>query len=204
MYQQMISYVEDFLEKTDINASCLAKRFPFRNRFEHTLRVYEWAKRINEVENGERDIVEIAAIFHDVGKGVAGSRPHGEAGAEICREYLQNINYPENKINAVTEAIRKHSMKDLPAEDLSLEERILIDADLLDEVGALSVLWDALDQGADANPSYYAVYERIHNNFMQLKGRIGALKTKEGHRLYEQRIEFLSSFLNELKYELGI
>lgn len=203
MDQQMMDYVREYFEKTDPNATELKKVFPFRNRFEHSLRVYEWAKRINEVEKGDVDIVEIAALFHDIGKGVKSDRPHAETGAEICGEYLTARGFHREKTKRIMMAIGLHSSKELPENALAIEEKIIIDADLLDELGAMCVLWDAMDAGITKNSSYDQLYEQILERQEERKKGIKNMKTGEGRRLYQERLDFLGSFLQNLLYELG-
>ena len=179
-------------------------RFPFRNRFEPTLRVYKWAERINSVEKGNEEVVMISAIFHDVGKSINGDTNHAEESAKICRDYLLDQGFDLDFVERVTNVIRVHSSKEMPAEDLSLEERILIDADTLDETGALTVLWDSVDTGAKKEQSYLIVYNRVAEALEHKKGDLKRLKTDEGRRLYHERNEFLESCIRNLEYELGM
>lgn len=204
MYEDMINYVKNILENTDSKATELKTVFPFRNRFEHSMRVYKWAKRINEVEKADEEVISIAAIFHDVAKGMNGGRNHAEAGAEICREYLRKVNYDINKSEMVVQAVRNHSSKDMPISELSLEDRVIIDADILDELGAITVLWDSIAVGMKEYPTYEKVYNRLVPVLQQEKTGYESLKTEYGKKLFKERIEFLETFLENLKYELGI
>lgn len=204
MYKDMLDYVKEYLSNTDLKAGKSQKLFPFRNRFEHTLRVWEWAKRINKVEKGDEEIIDIAAIFHDIGKGEEGEKPHALISAELCRKYLKSAGFNEDKIDRITSAVRRHSSKHLIADELSLEERIIMDADLLDEAGAMCVLWDSMHQGAQENASYYKTYASLQNHYEERARGIKLLKTSEGKRLYEERISFLKLFLDNLRYELGM
>ena len=43
------------------------KSQPFRNRFEHTMRVLKWADRLHKIEGGDFEIIKFAILFHDVG-----------------------------------------------------------------------------------------------------------------------------------------
>ncbi len=201
MYENMLHYVKDFLEKTSIGA---APKFPFRDRFEHTLRVYKWALRINEVEQGDTEILSIAAIFHDIGKWVKSDQPHASVGAELCGEYLKAARYPEDKRIRVVNAIRHHSSKSAQDLDLSLEDKILIDADLLDEVGALAIAWDCMATGLEENASYLKACEKLKDVYGQLCKQKPWLRTPTGAKLFQERLDFLQLFIKNLEYELGL
>lgn len=204
MYEEMINYVRDFLEKTDSKATQLKTVFPFRNRFEHSMRVYKWAKRINEIEKGDEEVISIAAIFHDVAKGINGGKNHGEVGAKICKEYLQEINFDKRKTEMIVQAIRNHSKYYKSNMELSLEDKIIMDADALDEVGALTILWDSMATGMEDDPSYTKVYYRLLSVLERRRRYRRTLRTEYGRKLYAERTEFLEEFIKNLKYELGI
>ncbi|WP_418283146.1 HD domain-containing protein [Halorubrum sp. DTA98] len=105
-------------------------------RFNHIRNVIELATEIAVAEGADVDVVRVAAVFHDVAKLEADQDVHAEAGARVAREYLQSRgNYPESFIEEVCGAIIDHSYTgDL--EDVPLESRCLIEADILDKVGA--------------------------------------------------------------------
>ena len=204
MYQDMIQYVKEFFEHNSPKASNLPVRYPFRKRFDHIMRVYKWAQRINEVENGDEQVLYTAAIFHDIGKAVGGELPHALISAEICEDYLKASSFPADKIEKVLQAVRLHSSKDDTSLNLNLEDKILMDADLCDEVGATAVLWDNMAIALEDAPDYLKAYERHLEYYHKLELLKNQLKTPTGKRFYEERLSFLGRFINELKYELGL
>src|SRR5574341_119148 len=62
------------------------KSQPFRNRFEHTMRVLTWAHRLHEVEGGDFDIITFAILFHDTGW--SDTVDHALIGAELAEKFL--------------------------------------------------------------------------------------------------------------------
>ena len=204
MYEDMIHYVKEFLQNADAKAALSSSKFPFRDRFDHTLRVYKWALRINEVEKGDEEILSIAAIFHDVGKWVKNNKPHALVGSEICDTYLRNISYPEAKRTRVVNAIKYHSSKSREDLDLTLEDKILMDADMLDEVGATAVLWDSMATALQKEGSYFKAYQRHVKFFKSLDNHKKYIKTATGAKLYQERLDFLELFIDQLEFELGI
>ena len=204
MYEEMIEYVRMYLEQDDIDTTDLLVRYAFRSRFDHILRVYAWAMRIIEVEPGDREVVAVSAIFHDIGKVVKREIPHAEAGALICGEYLDNIGFPEEKKQKIVNTIRFHSSKLMDQSLLTYEQKILIDADLLDEVGATAVLWDSMAVALGDKPGYLKAYQRHCEFYHKLKKYRELLKTDYGRLLYDGRLSVLYNFIKELEYELGI
>ena len=98
MRDDIVSFVRSYFDSHDPIATDLQERYPFRRRFGHCLRCSAWARRIATEEGGDIEIVETAALFHDIGK--SGSLPHndhGAAGAIICAEYLKSIAFDASK-----------------------------------------------------------------------------------------------------------
>ncbi|MGI6149589.1 MAG: HD domain-containing protein [Firmicutes bacterium] len=172
---------------------------PFRDRFTHTLRVLKWAERLQELEGGDLEVIRTAALFHDVGWDPG--RPHETVGAEITQDYLTEHGFPAEKVAAVVEAVAHHNHRDSPG-PFSKETLILQDADFLDEVGVLTIVWDSMRVALQKEPSYEAAYERARKTFAQLEGWKHWLRTPSGRKLYEEQLGVLGQCLEWLKYEL--
>jgi len=105
-------------------------------RFNHILNVVDIATTIAKREGANVDVTRVAALFHDIAKLEAEQDLHAEAGARIAREYLTaHGEYPDSFVEQVCRAVEEHSYQgDLG--DLPLETQCLIEADVLDKVGA--------------------------------------------------------------------
>ncbi len=178
------------------------KQFPFRDRFEHTLRVVAWARRLLRVEAADESITLIAAIFHDAGYGRCPNDDHAIVSAEICHAYLKTQGFDARTISRITYLVAMHSEKRQPKAEASPELNVLIDADLLDETGSLCALWDSMDEGAQLQPSYNKTYYRIEEAYTRLHAKQDRMRTAEGLRQYKQNLAHLRSFLDSLRYEL--
>ena len=122
------------------------------------MRVYRWAIRLQSKLGGDLDVIVLAALLHDIGWD--NDRPHSEVSAEIAVEYLDSIGIDSDTITKVGEIIMLHEDKDTE-KDLSLECRIVMDADLLDEVGAVGIMWDCMATALEEEGSYKRAYYRI-------------------------------------------
>lgn len=173
--------------------------YSFRSRYEHIMRVYRWAIKLQAKEGGDLEIIALAALLHDVGW--AKDRPHEEVSAEIAVEYLVEQGLDEVLIGRVGDIILRHPDKDTE-EELSLECRIVMDADLLDEVGAMSVLWDSMATACEDGASYKQAYYRIKNYYKINQPKIRRCKTAAGRLEYTKRMKCIEEFINELEREL--
>ncbi len=147
------------------------------------------------------DVIVLAALLHDIGWDVSGERDHAEVGAELAVEYLDSIGVEPEIICRVGEIIMIHEEKDTDA-DLSLECQIVMDADLLDEVGAVSVLWDAMATACEDEPSYKKAYYRIKEYYRKNKPKIRRCKTDTARAEWTKRMQLIESYLAQVEKEL--
>ncbi|MBQ8913226.1 MAG: HD domain-containing protein, partial [Lachnospiraceae bacterium] len=160
---------------------------------------YRWAIKLQAKLGGDIDIIALAALLHDIGWD--SERPHEEVGAELAVEFLDSIGVEPEIIKRVGEIIMIHEDKDTEAE-LSLECKIVMDADLLDEVGAVSVIWDAMATACEDEASYKKAYYRIKNYYRINKPKIRRCKTDAARAEYTKRMQLLDSYINQLEKEL--
>ncbi len=193
-YANVIEFVK---KKIAVNGR--PPNYPFRDRFEHTMRVYRWAIKLQAKVGGDLDIIALAALLHDVGW--EEGREHGEVGAEIAVEYLDSIGIDPVKIGRIGEIIRIHEDKDT-TDELSLECQVVMDADLLDEVGAVSVLWDSMATACEDGANYKKAYYRIKDYYKGNKPKIRRCKTEAARLEFDKRMKMLEDFLFQLEKEL--
>jgi uncharacterized protein len=119
-------------------------------RHNHILNVVDLAEEIARKEGADVDVVRVGALFHDIAKLDADQDVHAEEGARVAREYLNSRGeFPQSFVDEVCRAVRDHSYQgDLT--DLPLETRCLIEADLLDKVGANGTALMLLRMGYEA------------------------------------------------------
>ena len=192
------SEVIEFVKKT-ASENGRPNLYPFRNSYEHTMRVYRWAIRLQTKLGGDLDVIVLAALLHAVGW--EDERPHNEVSAEIAVEYLDSIGVDPALITKVGEIILQHSDKDTERE-LSIEAKIVMDADLLDEVGAIGIMWDCMATALEDEASYKRAYYRIKDFYRKNKPKIRRCKTEAARAEYVKRMQLIENYIYQLEKEL--
>ena len=179
------------------------KEYLFREKYSHTKRVFEWAKRLLQTEKADGDVLLYAAIFHDVGYTVSPAE-HGKHSSEICKSYLSENGFDNEFIERVSECILNHDNKELlRGDNTSKEVILLIEADCLDESGAMSILRDALSEGFSGDTSYSKVYQRLLNRQIMRPVCDLFCVTETAKKIWLEKQKLYFSFIDSLKIDLG-
>ena len=123
-------YVKNIYEKND----------PAHD-FMHIMRVYKNAEKICKLEGVDRKLVLVSVLLHDIVKKTDSdkrSKSSADLSADKAILILKKLQFSENEIVIVAEAIRNHSFTKGKA-STSIEGRILQDADRLDALGAVGI-----------------------------------------------------------------
>jgi putative nucleotidyltransferase with HDIG domain len=79
-------------------------------------------------------LIEIACLLHDIGRDAElEGEDHGDAGARISATILLDSEFTHEEQNLILRCIKNHC-KELPEEDLTMEEKITITADSASKV----------------------------------------------------------------------
>ncbi|SDZ89250.1 uncharacterized protein SAMN04488065_1049 [Haloplanus vescus] len=154
-FEAMKDFVADYLAASVENEDDGGRMrwYPWHSaeyRFNHTLNVVELAADIARREGADVDVVRVAALFHDIAKLEAEQERHADEGARVAREYLTTRgDYPQSFVDQVTQSVREHSYQG-PLADVSLETQCLIEADILDKVGANGAVLMLLRMGYES------------------------------------------------------
>jgi len=171
-------------------------------RHNHILNVVELATEIAQKEGADVDITRVAALFHDVAKLEADQELHAEAGARVARKYLESRGeYPESFITAVCRAIEHHSYHG-DISDLPLESQCLLEADLLDKVGANGTALMLLRMGYEARTHMDAdeMVERVLERGCEAADRV---TSNTAESIAHQRLKRVSWFHEWLQEEIA-
>ena len=167
-----------------------------------------WVERLLDTPEAckiDKDAVLTAAVFHDVGySALDNTKSHAENSADIFDEYAINNDFDNSKSDFISYLIRNHSSKELMfAEGTPMELIILMEADLLDETGAMAIVWDCMAEGAETEQSFVKAYEHIIN----YSGKIlenNPMFTQKAKEFWSEKQKLVSEFIRYLAFDLAV
>ncbi len=80
---------------------------------------------------------------------------------------------------------------------------VLMEADLLDETGALSIVWDCMLEGSQE----IQTFDKTYSHILKYTGKdltVNPMVTKKAKEFWEAKQSLVQGFLNHLSYDLGI
>jgi uncharacterized protein len=187
--------------------------------FDHVQRVLAVAERLAEASGADLEIVRAAALLHDASgaaPGADGQRAeHEQASAAFARQVLQADGWPDERIQQVEACIRAHRYRGSEP-PVSLEAKVLFDADKLDVLGAFGIartLGYAQQAGQPAyhppSASFLAMgqlesgepHSAYHEYLFKLRKVADLLHTDEARRMAAVRLPLLHAFFAQLAAE---
>ena len=185
--------------------------------YRHVLRVVGNALVIAEKEGADLEIVEAAALLHDlhrvIEKKTGRIRVPEEETIPLAEKLLEKTGFPSRKTEQVLEVIKTKKSRSFSKEgtvEQSLEAQILSDADELDALGAIGVARAFMHGTEHGRPAYTpgedledreydstqrtSTIRHFHDKLLKLKDN---MKTKTGKEMAEHRHDFLEVYLKE-------
>jgi uncharacterized protein len=190
--------------------------------FDHVLRVYRLVERIALEEGADLEILRAAALLHDaegsatVG-GDDGRLEHHHASAAFARQILEAEGWQAERIAQVEHCIRAHRFRDESEQPLTLEAKVLFDADKLDVIGAIGIARTIAFDVVVGQPIYAEPSEQFlrtgqkvegephssyHEYLFKLRKIKDRLHTPTARALAEDRHRFLEEFFTRLPAEI--
>ena len=171
-------------------------------RYNHILNVAELAAEIAENEGANVDVTRVSALFHDIAKLEADQDVHAEAGARVAREYLRSrTDYPDSFITQVCNAVEEHSYEGDLA-NVALETRCLMEADLLDKVGANGTTLMLLRMGYESR-THMDANEMVGRVLERGEDAISRVRSDTAESIAHQRIKRVRWFKEWLEEEIA-
>lgn len=174
---------------------------PFNYRWEHVQRVVQVALWLAERTGADPEVVEAAAWLHDIRKGEPN---HGKIGAAEAEAFLQQADFPPEKIARVVDAIERHAGLTRPpgAPPLEpLETAVLWDADKLTKLGVSMIAYQLSTREFDGA----SLVERRQQmqTFLRtvLSKTVESMNTAPARHLAQVRYRAMAAFLSEWESE---
>ncbi|MGG1664433.1 HD domain-containing protein [Brevibacillus sp. NRS-1366] len=174
--------------------------------WQHNLRVMAMCERIGREEGADMTVLRLAALLHDIGR--AEERQTGECHAEISARVtgvlLRERGMGDDLISRVQAAILAHRFrKDCPP--MSLEEKILFDADKLDSIGAIGVARAFAYSGVIGQP-IQSDHPEQHTPAKEYTWKLQRIKerlfTKTAQYIAVERHQFMAQFFEQWELEV--
>ena len=187
----------------------------------HIERVWKLSLKIAETEGGNREVVELAALLHDI----ADPKFHGgdeTLALKISEELMNSLNVSEEVIAQVLFIIQNISFKNRGevTENLPIELKIVQDADRLDAIGAIGIARTFNFGGFKNNLMYHPeIPPKLNMSKEEYKKNEGTtinhfyekllllkdlMNTDSAKKIAAERHDFMLKFLDEFYKEWNV
>ena len=201
-FNKMLDFVNETLKENNAIKS-KNEHHKFRDRFKHSYRVYLWVERLaSDFPNCNLDALKAAAIFHDSGYAVD-KENHALYSKEIFLKYVKDNpeEFDGDTVTKVVYLISHHSDKTLIKTTDNIELILLLEADLLDEEGAMGILWDLLAKGHKGVDDYEEALDEIYKHSIHILNQ-DFMVTPLAKKYWDKKKEMVKNFVHELKLDL--
>ena len=197
---------------------------------DHIQRVWQTAVQIAaEEKDVNLDVLKPAILLHDIARikedtDKSGKIDHALLGAEIAEEILKQMQYPEETIRKVKHCIQTHRFRS-EREPVSIEAKILYDADKVDAMGAIGVArfymiagryreqlysFVPVEQytaenivGGKANGRIKEISKHTPNlEFEKMRDIFGKLHTAKAREIAGERVKYMEEFFKRIRSEI--
>lgn len=203
MQQRALEHVRQVLHAHGMDSSTRPGQ-QFRSRIAHIRRVCLWVDRLLEQGDvADPAPLRLAAAFHDVGY-AKGREGHGPYSAEFLRAYGRQEGLDEALVERAAFLVTEHSNKGwwLPRGDAPRDLVYLMEADLLDEEGAMGIALDCLSAGS-LGLGYEETYRRMQEYEPPRLAR-NPMVTPLARAFWARKQQLIASFMESFAFDLGI
>ncbi len=192
------SFVKEFLNPQP-------DRYDLTYRYEHSLRVALWGKRIAEAEGWDSEPLVMACLLHDTGYPFCETMEewnmHPTYGAEVARLFLEKIGYDEERTENICQAIRIHDKWNDVPENATPFELSVRDADDLDRFDIMRVcMIGRSDIGERSARELIEVCENRQRTLTDWQDRICGTDTAKA--FWEEKLQMRRQFYEALQAEM--
>lgn len=185
---------------------------------DHSERVHATTLYIGRQMKANLKVLSAAALLHDIGRQheteSQGRLCHAGKGAGMAKKILMDLEFEPQIVDEILHCIATHRYRG-DAIPVSLEAKILFDADKLDSIGAIGIGRAFLFAGQIGarlhnrnsnidNTESYSVDDTAYREFKVKMSKIkDRMLTPEGKRLAEERHAFMEVYFKRLEREIG-
>ena len=160
---------------------------------EHTLRVRNLAVQLARREGADPDVVEVAALLHDIRKDAA---EHGPEGARFAQEFLHARSLDGAFVGRVHDAIATHAGDNTP--ESPVENRVLGDADLIDANFGLVATWRFITIRSGRDGAFHDTILGMAEWLPNKDALLTRLLTPAGREIAQRRVADQHAFCGSL------
>ncbi len=189
--------------------------------WDHTERVLHNARCLATLEGADMQVVEVAAVLHDVGRLTElqdqGRTCHAELGGRLVGQILPEAGFDDLQfIDQVQHCVATHRYRRRTGQvPQSLEAKVVFDADKLDSIGAVGIgrafhfagrtgarLHNTEDEAISSDS--YSREDTAYREFLvKLRHLQGIMLTASGRQIASQRHRFMLAFFEQLNSEVN-
>ncbi len=197
-----IAKIVEFVEESRDKA--IAENPKFKNsltyRWEHTLRVAQYGKKLAKMEKANEEIVIAACLLHDIAKlsDTGHGLEHGRAGAKLARPFLLDLGYVTAEVEHICFAIARHvDGKADFAHPITIEAHLVSDADKIDRFSGYRI-WKRL--GKETEKEYDVFIRSVKNQLKRFDEQMPLvfLGSQSGRQLFDEQISLQKTYLERL------
>ena len=219
----LITYPEDtrkrrFIQLAEEYARQRMANLRSSHGWDHVSRVVRMALHIAQAEGADSFVVLMSALLHDIAReeenASNGATCHAAEGARLALEFLLENDMDRHTALHISECIKTHRFRNSHP-PVSLEAKVVFDADKMDSIGAVGIGRAFLfsgevgarlhnDQDTDILSTHaYTEEDTAYREFMvKLQYIKDSLYTAEGRRLAQKRHDFMIEYFNRLHLEV--
>ena len=164
------------------------------DRANHTFRVLKFAESLAKKENADLEVVQFAAILHDVGKYKENElESHSKISAKIAPNILKELKLSEEKKKNIIHCIEVHSLDD-NGKAKTIEAKVIQDADRLDRMSSVRIALYLYFAEQKKRSLLYSI-EKAKKAIMEEQG----FNTKTGKEMAAERKKESLDFINRIQ-----
>lgn len=164
--------------------------------WQHTRLVRPIAQKLARLEKADKEIVDVAVLFHDLGKHNGKNEGHAERSGELARKYLERENFEQNFIEEVVYCVLVHSHPWHEQSHLvtTSEAKVLFDADMIQQLSEFGIIKHSINYGADIYQNYQQGLIKTRDTLFKCYNLI---LTANGRKLAEPGYKFIKEFFKK-------